>query len=1454
MNTDFWGNQRTQSGVSPVQKQSGTTDFWGKNRSSSSIATSVPKPTPTTTATPFSDKTIGASTQKDTSGKPFLTYNQEIPQTFLAPKQTVKLTDTTRVATPFDPRVAQKLDKNSFYNQRAVANRAALKTAMGGTYSDELDHKIALELSGSNQPSNLQIQPGIKGGAAAKSDTLENTLAKSVADGQISLFDAQRQLAQEKGLTPPWTGNNFNTWDKLGNWLMNQPDLLYGANKIQQEILHPFQNFDENGKAIVPDIKNVPKDLVEPLVGSLTAIGNAIGNVYKSYKGTPAEAVGSSLQLGASVLGAGATAVAYPIISITNALKDIPVLNAAGKALSVPFEAAGVGAKALTRAFVDELPLNQNDKNAILSGAEPLGEMLSQLGLGLGMAKAIGKDIAKKSKEVSITPEDTRTNLSPYQDKLMQEARKYKSADEFVKAQGETVYRGGKPLDISKINEEGLPVTFDNKVAEQFARSKNQFAESPAGQIMGYQKGKNIVESYQLSRTAKIATRSDIPDSVFNAYKESNPLTKADIAEPIITKWAKENGFDAIDFRTLGKTSAKEAEIKVLNPDILKTKYQLTDIWNKSNETQPRNRITPEDTIKIIEKNISKEPTKLPELPVPKDTSIKASIPGGDYISNFITKDVVPVGEKVLAKVSDVKDSVLKLFKSDPTTDTIKSSLASSLSKAAQLKDMTWNLVEQRKLWWDRVSSDIQSKFIDQIQRGLDITGYGDKTSVLKDMAKEYRARLEKVYADEQKAGIEEGYRENYFPQQFENPNAAKTFFDNLQRKVGMQSFQRMRYFDLLKQAIDSGLKPRTTNPEEMVINREFSSFQATAMKEFLDSMRNQGILKITKQSEIPEGYKPINIATNAFYPKESGIMSLPESGANVVNNHFSPSLWSNPNWYGSLYRTSVGLKNIFVPIKLGLSAFHAISTGFSDMTFQTLHAINTLASGDISGFGREFLMIPVSPFKDVLSAGDIIDAWYKGAKTDVQREAIDIMKRGGYRVGLSNEWKSSFNGKMNDAVYQFKTDNPIGGFARLAPAMIDMIQKPLIEWWVPRIKAISYLRAAQDFISSHPDMSDVEINKNLFKIEADTSNFFGQMVNDNLFLKRYVRDILTGSSLSLGWNLGTIRAGVGGIVDTASYVKDIVSGNKTELSNRAKLAMIYPLVVGAFGGLLNYALSKQPPQSLIDYYYPKTGKKNPDGSDERISIPSMMKEPFAISSRVKESGALLGSAEYIGGKAAPLFSTIIDVLQNKDFYGTEIVNPYDPMLQKTWDAANFLITENSTPISISAYKKEGGVLPFLGFAPAPSYITQTKGQAEIFKLYDKRFSGGTQSKESREIQVAKQDIRVAYLSGDNKKTLQLLQQAIKNGYIKEMGVGTFVNSLNIPGDIRAYERFDAQDQKSLLSTFSKSELERYVWYTKPEVLAKFSTISKDAQSVVNEIKSGKLKEPVWNRQKNINQ
>ena len=161
--------------------------------------------------------------------------------------------------------------------------------------------------------------------------------------------------------------------------------------------------------------------------------------------------------------------------------------------------------------------------------------------------------------------------------------RQFETADEFVDAQTQ-VFRGGQKFDAARIGEEGVPFSVDRKVAEEFARVKNQFDAGPVGEALRKKPGQNIVEDFFISPKAKIATRKDIPDEVFNRYKEANPLTKPDAAEPIVNNWAKENGFDAIDYRTLGKTSAKEAEIKVLNADILKSKDELKASFNQSNK------------------------------------------------------------------------------------------------------------------------------------------------------------------------------------------------------------------------------------------------------------------------------------------------------------------------------------------------------------------------------------------------------------------------------------------------------------------------------------------------------------------------------------------------------------------------------------------------------------------------------------------------------------------------------------------------------------------------------------------------------------------------------------------------------------------------------------------------------------------------------------------------------
>lgn len=180
---------------------------WGSiisNKSVSPVVAPTPAVTPVKTTQPFSavdekDNSFGFSpTEKDASGKPFFAFR--------APGDTSTTTDRTRVATEFDPRIATTTNKDAFYNPRSVAERSSLKEEMGGDYSTQLDHKIALELSGSNDKSNLQIEPLEAGSTHTATDGLENSLAREVTSGKKSLFQAQTELAKAKKFTPPFTG------------------------------------------------------------------------------------------------------------------------------------------------------------------------------------------------------------------------------------------------------------------------------------------------------------------------------------------------------------------------------------------------------------------------------------------------------------------------------------------------------------------------------------------------------------------------------------------------------------------------------------------------------------------------------------------------------------------------------------------------------------------------------------------------------------------------------------------------------------------------------------------------------------------------------------------------------------------------------------------------------------------------------------------------------------------------------------------------------------------------------------------------------------------------------------------------------------------------------------------------------------------------------------------------
>jgi hypothetical protein len=269
------------------------------------IATPTQAPAPAqSTPTPYfqaklpSGTFVGISDQKDISGTPYFAYR--------TPGANATTTDTTRVATTFDPTKPQKLTMSQLHNGRMPSSVSApIKAALGGKYSDELDHTIALELAGSNNPSNLRIEPGRVGadvtpGESADFDTEENSLAQQVIQGKISLWQAQFKLASEKaaagdGNPIPFTdqqtpkssipdnstlGIAKNT--VLGLWPAAKKTATYLYDQGMQTLLPGITTEEANNPTflatqvapqIAPSVENIGAQIIKHPVVSLAQIG-----------------------------------------------------------------------------------------------------------------------------------------------------------------------------------------------------------------------------------------------------------------------------------------------------------------------------------------------------------------------------------------------------------------------------------------------------------------------------------------------------------------------------------------------------------------------------------------------------------------------------------------------------------------------------------------------------------------------------------------------------------------------------------------------------------------------------------------------------------------------------------------------------------------------------------------------------------------------------------------------------------------------------------------------------------------------------------------------------------------------------------------------------------------------------------------------------------------------------
>jgi hypothetical protein len=128
-----------------------------------------------------------------------------------------------------------------------------------------------------------------------------------------------------------------------------------------------------------------------------------------------------------------------------------------------------------------------------------------------------------------------------------------------------------------------------------------------------------------------------------------------------------------------------------------------------------------------------------------------------------------------------------------------------------------------------------------------------------------FQAMFDAMHEAETKAiGAETGYKENYLPHQWENPDAVRKFFNSaaMVKKYGADWFKKASEFKLIQEGIRAGFKLKTDNPESMLVARQLASDNMIRTMDLLKDMESSGLAKRTSEFSID---KKINKTKNSI-------------------------------------------------------------------------------------------------------------------------------------------------------------------------------------------------------------------------------------------------------------------------------------------------------------------------------------------------------------------------------------------------------------------------------------------------------------------------------------------------------------------------------------------------------------------------------------------------------------
>ncbi len=658
---------------------------------------------------------------------------------------------------------------------------------------------------------------------------------------------------------------------------------------------------------------------------------------------------------------------------------------------------------------------------------------------------------------------------------------------------------------------------------------------------------------------------------------------------------------------------------------------------------------------------------------------------------------------------------------------------------------------------------------------------------------------------------------ENYFPHLWENPEKAMEWYARTRAPLeGDKAFLKQRVHATTMDGIASGLKPVSYNPVDLVLAKITQMDKFIGLNEFKNELDSRGwVRRVEAGGKPPVGFSIVN--DPAFRRIGHGSFAVPEVIARDLNTYLSPGLYKYKAW-----QNIRAAQNIMLSARLGLSAFHAGFTTFDTGISHLDVALRAALSGDLTRAAKTLAESVISPIASPIRGRKLLQQFYGRTAADPNTAAVlDALSSGGSR------------GKMNPTDY---TDH-LAQFTRAVRARdlktsavkatgaaIEVTSRWITHHLVPWQKMASRVMLAKfeldrlagqlgkekgDYAgivdAMHPDV----LKQIMGDVTQQVDDRLGQLAYDNLFMNRAVKDISQATIQAVGWNIGTFNTIFGGVWDAGKMFRpDMMVGPldkagkippkaMARITGRLSYLVALNVGMGTLGAITQMMMSGKPPTELKDYFFPRTGRKNQDGSDERISFPGYMKDEFQMLTHPVSTAV---------HKLHPSLSSIAELVQNKDFYGVKIVNPEDPWQTQAADIAEH-IAKSIEPYAIQGMIKnsEDGksaamtVLPFFGITPAPASVTRSKFQEFVADKISEKVPSAARTKEdvarTNRIRDAENSIRQGGhpdVSGlepkDQVRVLKEAQQSVSELRFKR---------LSLEDKLKAYELATPDEKKN---------------------------------------------------------